>query len=141
MECDSDTFWNFGQFFALLPTPTHPSTPAPLLTIQKKKLWKNEKTPWDIIILHMCTINDNHMMYGSWDMNCNWQKFLSFWTIFCPFALNPKIFEKLKNMPRDGTLHKCTKNHDHMLHCSCDTTCDRCNFYFSICANFCLLPP
>ena len=44
MECDSDTFWNFGQFFALLPTPTHPSTPAPLLTIQKIKImkkWKN----------------------------------------------------------------------------------------------------
>ena len=24
-----------------------------------------EKTPGDIIILHICTINDNHMMYGS----------------------------------------------------------------------------
>ena len=46
----------------------------------KSKFWKNEKikqqqqqqqqqqTPGDIIILHKCTINDNDMMYGSWDM-------------------------------------------------------------------------
>ena len=26
---------------------------------------KLKKTPGDIIFLHMCTINDNHMMYGS----------------------------------------------------------------------------
>ena len=31
-----------------------------------KKLKKlKKKTSGDIIILHMCTINDNHMMYGS----------------------------------------------------------------------------
>ena len=36
-----------------------------------------EKTPGDIIILHICTINDNHMMYGSWDVECNRQNFLS----------------------------------------------------------------
>ena len=27
-----------------------------------------KKEPGDIIILHMCIINDNHMMYGSRDM-------------------------------------------------------------------------
>ena len=26
---------------------------------------------------------------------------------------------------------KCTKNHDHMLHCSWNMACDTCNFYFS----------
>ena len=30
-----------------------------------------KKTPEDIIILQMCNINDSHMMYGSWDMQCN----------------------------------------------------------------------
>ena len=40
------------------------------------------KKPGDIIILHMCTLNNNHMMYGSWDMECDRQKFLSFGTIF-----------------------------------------------------------
>ena len=29
-----------------------------------------EKTPGGIIILHKCTINDNHMIYGFRDMNC-----------------------------------------------------------------------
>ena len=38
--------------------------------------------PGDIIILYMCTINDNHMMYGSWDMERNGHNFLSFWTLF-----------------------------------------------------------
>ena len=33
---------------------------------------------------------------------------------------NPKNqnFEKMRQMPGDIILHKCTKNHDHMLHCS-----------------------
>ena len=35
---------------------------TPLAT-QKIKVMK--KAPGDIITLHMCTINDNHMMYGS----------------------------------------------------------------------------
>ena len=26
------------------------------------------------------------MMYGSWDIECDGQNFLSFWTIFCPFT-------------------------------------------------------
>ena len=47
---------------------------------------KMKKTPGDIKILHMCTISENHMMYGFWDIECNGQIFLSFWTIFCPFT-------------------------------------------------------
>ena len=48
---------------------------------------KIKKAPGDIIILHGCTRNDNHMMYGSWDMEHDRQNFLSFWTIFCPFTI------------------------------------------------------
>ena len=41
---------------------------TPLRT-QKIKIWKKwKKNPGDIIILHMCTKNDDQMMYGSWDM-------------------------------------------------------------------------
>ena len=40
----------------------------------------------DIIILHMCTINENHMMYGSLDMDRDRQNSFSFWTIFCLFT-------------------------------------------------------
>ena len=61
-----------------------------------------KKTPEDIIISHMCTINDTHMMYDSWDMECDGQKFLSFWTIFCTFTLlktwKIKILKKWKKL-------------------------------------------
>ena len=36
---------------------------------------KMKNKPRDIIILHKCTINDNHMMYGSWDMKRDREKF------------------------------------------------------------------
>ena len=53
---------------------------------KKSEFWKNEKKKkiaGDIIILHMCTKNHNHMMYSSWDMQ--WEHFpqqprkLKFW--------------------------------------------------------------
>ena len=47
-------------------------------------------------------------------------------------------FWKMKKTPGDNiTLHKCTKNHDHMLYCSWDMTSDGCNFHFSFWAIFC----
>ena len=76
------------------------------LTTWKSKFWKNEKASGDIIILHMCTINDNHMMYGSWDMvrdECNF--YFSFWATFW----DPKIKIK-KNEKKPGDiiiLHVC----------------------------------
>ena len=49
----------------------------------------------------MCTVNENHMMYGSWDMEHDGQSFLSFRTIFCPFTLlktqKPKFWKNEKN--------------------------------------------
>ena len=55
----------------------------------------------DIIILHMWSINDNHMIYGSWDIECDGQSFLSFSDIF---SLLPS------NDPKNGDiiLHMCT---------------------------------
>ena len=70
-------FCHFELFFAFLPSKQP----------KKSQFWKIEKkTPGDIIILHMCTINDDHMMYGSWDMKPDKQNFLSFWTVFCIFT-------------------------------------------------------
>ena len=31
-------------------------------------------------------INDNHMMYGSWDTECHGHNFFIFWMISCPFT-------------------------------------------------------
>ena len=53
-----------------------------------------KKTVGDIIILHLCTTNDNDMMYGFWDVECDRYNFLSFWTIFCPFT--PLTIRKIK---------------------------------------------
>ena len=53
-------FCYFGPFFALLPPPMDP---------ENQNFEKAKKMTADIIILiiilQMCTINDNHMMYGS----------------------------------------------------------------------------
>ena len=50
-------FCHFGLFSALLPS----KNPGKFFFEKKKK---TTTTPGDII-LHMCTINENHMMHGS----------------------------------------------------------------------------
>ena len=52
----------------------------------------------------MCTINVDHMMYGSWDIKHSRQNFFSFWAIFLPFypTNNPENqnFQQQKNSLR-----------------------------------------
>ena len=48
-------FCPFGLFFALLPA----NNP------KNQNFEKMKKLPGNIIILHRCNINDNHMMHGS----------------------------------------------------------------------------
>ena len=74
-------FCHFGLLFAFLPPKN----------LKNQNFEKMKKIPGDIIILYMYTINDNHIIYGSWDMEHERQNFLSFWMIF---ALLP---ENLKN--------------------------------------------
>ena len=119
---------HFGPFFA----PNNP---------KKHNFEKLKKTPGDII-LNMFTINDNHIMYSSWDMKCDGQNFLSFWTVFCPFTplttWKINILKKWKKTPGDIIiLHMYTKNHDHMLYCSLDMVLSGCHFYFLFWAVFC----
>ena len=105
------------EFFVTLDCflPFYPPTNPENQNFEKMK-----KNIEDIINLHMCTINDNHMMYGSWEMECDRQTFLSFWTFFCIFTPpnNPKNqnFEKMKKTPWDIIiLHRCTVNDNHMM--------------------------
>ena len=49
--------------------------PFSLLTTWKIKFLTLKKNTADIIILHICTINDNYMTYGSWDMDPDRQFF------------------------------------------------------------------
>ena len=114
---------------------------------------KLRKKHGDIIILHMCTINDNHMMYGSWDMKRDGQNFLSFWTVFCHFTPlppprpsppnNPKNqnFEKLKKTPRDIIiLYMCPINDNQMMYGSWGIERDR-QIFLSFWTIFCPFTP
>ena len=56
MKCDKHNFLSFWTVFCPFTTPNGP---------RQSKFEKVKKTPEDIIILQMCTINDSHTMYGS----------------------------------------------------------------------------
>ena len=80
---------------------------------------KMKTTPRDIIILHMCTINEKSYDH-SWDMERDGQNFLSFWTMFCTFTLlttqKIKILKKMKKISGDIIiLHMCTINDNRMM--------------------------
>ena len=113
-------FWHFGPFFLFYANDWPP----------KLKFGKNvKKVSGDIILLHMCTINEDHMMYSSWDIRHDGQ---SFWH-FGPFdpPSNPKNlnFEKLKNIPGDIiTLHLCTTDGNYMMYGFWDIEHDRHSF-------------
>ena len=77
--------------------------------------------PGDISILHMFTINDNHMMHGSQDRAGQTEFFVildRFLSFYLPNNSKNQNFEKLKTHQDIIILHKCTKNHDQMLYCS-----------------------
>ena len=59
----------------------------------------------------MCTINEDHMMYGSWHTKCKGQSFESFWAIFCPLTLlttqKIKILKEQTNSPETLSFYSC----------------------------------
>ena len=68
IECDR-------QFFVILDHFLHF---YPLKNPKNQNFEKMKKPPRDVITLHMCTTNDNNMIYGSWDMERDSHNFLSF---------------------------------------------------------------
>ena len=67
----------------------------------------------DVIILHKWTIDDNHMMYGSWDMKCNKQNVLSSWAIFCLFI--SITTRKIKILKSEKSIWRC-HHFTHLYH-------------------------
>ena len=105
----------------------------PPMDPESQNFEKTKKIPEDIIILHMYTINNSYMMYGSWDMECNRQNFFITSDHFLPFNLPNNLknqnSQKMKKSPGDITiLHKCTINYSHMMYGSWDMECNRHNF-------------
>ena len=76
--CTDIIFCHFRPFFAFLPH----------YWPQKLKFRKKcKKAPGHIILLHMYTINQDHMIYGSWDMKFIWQNIFVILGNVLPFNL------------------------------------------------------
>ena len=130
--------WNIRYYRQTFSTFWAIFCPFSPLTTWKIKILTLKKTPGDITILHIFTINDNHMMYVSWDTKRDRHNFLSFWTVFCPNNPKNQNFEKMKKTPRDTIiLHKCTINDNHMMYGSWDMKRGGQNFWhFEILKNW-----
>ena len=87
-----------------------PFTP---LTTPKIKIFKKWiKTHGDITILHICIINDNHMMSGFWDVEYHGQNVLLFWIVFCYFThLTTQKIQILKKKEKKSTTDRTKKWH------------------------------
>ena len=106
-------------------------------SILELKFGKNVKKCLEILFFYtylplikiICTPD---MMYGSWDMKFSRQNYSEL------FRKN----QKWKKNPGDVIiLHKCTKNHDHLLYFLKDVSRDGCNCLFFICAIFSSFTP
>ena len=103
--------------------PPYPANPKN----QNFEKWKN---PW--WYHHFTQVYQN-----SWSFAIPFTRYgaccLQLFSIYAPNSpKNLNLTKKKKKMPGDIILHKCNKNHDHMLYCSWDMACDVCNCYFSI---------
>ena len=81
----------------------------------------------------MCTINENHVMYGSWDMEQDGQTIFVilnlFSPVYSPYNLKNHNFEKIKQTARDYIiLHMCNRNENHVMYDSWDLEHDRVNY-------------
>ena len=78
----TDFFVIFGYFLHFYPSNN----------VEDQNFDKMKKTPRDIVILNMSTINEvpkiKIMMNDSQDIEHDRQNFFSFWTIFCPLLFN-----------------------------------------------------
>ena len=124
---------------------------------ENKNFEKIKKAPEDII-LQICTINNSHMMYGSWDTQCNRQIFFVILDHFLPFYPHNipehQNFEKIKKPPGDIIilhscnindnhiiLRRCNINNNHIMYGSWDTKRDKIFCHFGIYLPLALLPP
>ena len=81
MECDRNNFSSFASHF------------LPFITLLTPKIWKKCKK-MEIFSFYTCTITEDHMMYGSWDIRHN-RVFCHFGLFFCRLSLQPwKILKK-----------------------------------------------
>ena len=102
------------DFFVILvhfcPFTPPPPCPTPLTTWKIKTLKKKKKTPGDIIILHICTKNHDHLLYCSLDMawnRCNCCFFILgyFLQFYLSNSTKNQNLTKMKKTPGDILFH------------------------------------
>ena len=103
-----------------------------------------KKIAGDIIILHMCTKNHNHMRYSSWDKE--WDRIIChfgpFFALLHSLPNNPENqnFQKMKKASGDVIiLNLCNKKHGHIMCAYSDMESNR--QFFVISAHFLLFFP
>ena len=122
---------NLLSFWAIILPFYHP------LTIPIIKILKKMKKCLDILSFYtyMCTINEDHMTYGSCNIRCDRQKFLSFSAIFCSFSplttRKIKILKLNKNTWSYYHFAHLHLNNNHMMYGSWDMERNRQNFCHS----------
>ena len=72
----------------------------PLNNPKNPNFEKMNKTPGDIIILHICTRNDNHIIYGSWDVERDGHDFCHFGPFFALLPPNNPKNQNSKKMKK-----------------------------------------
>ena len=66
----------------------------------KNQNFEKLKKHLEILSFYMCTINENHIMYGSWDMMCDKCHYFSFWAIFYLYPSNSLKNENFKQIKK-----------------------------------------
>ena len=118
-------FCHSGLFFALV------------LWAQKIKILKKWKEHVNIFSFYKCVPQMTVTWSVSWDMECNEQNFLSFWTVFCPFTPLTTWKIKILETPEDIIiLHRWTINDSHMRNGSWDMECWRTEFFVNFMDHF-----
>ena len=146
-KCNRQFFCHFEPFFALSPHYWPPKFKfekyeekkswryypyfCPLILLAKRKiniLKKRKKKPEDIIILHFCTTNDDHIMYGSWDMECD-RIFCHFWLFFALLPPNNPDTQNFEKWKKNAWIYYHFTNTyqmwKSMMYGSWDIECDR----------------
>ena len=106
-----DTEWdrqNFLSFWVIFCPFNTPPLNDPKNQIFEEKKWKK---CWMVLSFYtcMCNINEDHMIYGSWNIRCHRQKSLSWWAIFCPFS---PLHTHLKQLFMGHLYDACAKTSD-----------------------------
>ena len=91
LECG--VWWT--EFFVIL---NHFFNFYPPKNLKNQNFKKMEKSPGDIITLYMCTINENHMMYGSWDMEPDRKEQFHFGLVFALETQKINIWKNEKSI-------------------------------------------